>query len=193
MACPFSLQAYPLQILAAAVQRRGSPAPAEMHAAPESMMLTVVELSLFDGVAEALRGLVPGDLGQLRYQVRRYGIKVWFGDEQPPREHYEAQVIDPRHVAQARVLALEVGFHAEYPRVVDNDAVLSHLLAHERRWRRLIGKEAVAGPFLGRPDPWRRVSEAWPDPDLSSVDLAFELADRLTDYAMALEPLRRGS
>jgi hypothetical protein len=67
---------------------------------------------------------------------------------------------------------------------------LSRLLAHERRWRRLIGKDAVAGPFLGRPDPWRRVSEAWPDPDLGSVDLAFELADRLTDYAIALEPLR---
>jgi hypothetical protein len=55
----------------------------------------------------------------------------------------------------------------------------------------VIGDEAVVGPFLGRPDVWRRVSETWPDPDLSDGDLALELAGRLTEYVTALEPVRR--
>ncbi|MDQ1421191.1 MAG: hypothetical protein QOJ52_3153, partial [Acidimicrobiaceae bacterium] len=35
-----------------------------------------MELSQFDEVADALRGLVPRELGQLRYRARRFGIKV---------------------------------------------------------------------------------------------------------------------
>ena len=53
-----------------------------------------------------------------------------------------------------------------------------------------IGKEAVAGAFLGR-DGWCRISETWPDPDLSEDELALELGARLTDYITALEPVRR--
>ncbi len=94
-------------------------------------------------------------------------------------------------VDDATVLALEVGFHAEYPQVADNEDVIAHLLRCEDRWRSVIGDEAVAGPFLGRPDVWRRVSETWPDPDLGDPDLAVELAARLTDYITALEPVRR--
>jgi hypothetical protein len=150
-----------------------------------------VELPLFEEVADALRGLVPPQLGELRQRPRRYGIKVWFGPEKPPREHYEAQVIGARDVPAARVLALEIGFHAEHPAVDDNDAVIARLLGSEKRWRSVVGKEAEVGGFLGRADQWRRVSETWLDPDLSDVDLASEVAFRLVDYITALEPLRR--
>jgi hypothetical protein len=152
-----------------------------------------MEPSLFDEVADALRGLVPPELGELRHQARRYGIKAWYGPETPPREHYEAQVIAARHAADATVLALEVGFHAEHQRVGDNEAVIADLLAAERRWRRAIGPEAVAGPFLGRADVWRRLSETWADPDLGDRDLPLAIAARLTDYVSALEPWRRAS
>jgi hypothetical protein len=150
-----------------------------------------VEQSVFDEVSDALRGMVPPALGPFRQRVHRYGIKIWFGSETPPREHYEAQVIGADHVEDANVLAVEVGFHSEYPRTAENDAVLAHLLACEARWRAVVGDEAIAGPFLGRPDDWRRVSETWPDPDLGDVELAVELAARLVDYVTALEPVRK--
>jgi hypothetical protein len=151
-----------------------------------------VEPSLFDDVADALRGMMPPELGTLRLRARRYGIKVWFGPEAPPREHYEAQVIGAEAVEEARVLAIEVGFHAEYPKPADNQRIVAHLLENEAGWRPIVGAEAVAGPFLGRADSWRRVSETWPDPDLGDPELALELAARLVDYTTALEPARRG-
>jgi hypothetical protein len=150
-----------------------------------------VDQGLFDEVAEAVRGLLPPELGELRRRARRYGLKVWFGPATPPREHYEAQVIGPEHVDDASVLALEIGFHAEHPKPADNDRVLGALLDGERSWRKTLGEHAVAGPFLGRPDDWRRVSETWPDPDLGDPELVIELASCLTDYITALEPLRR--
>lgn len=146
---------------------------------------------LFEEVSDVVRGLVPSELGSLRLRARRYGLKVWFGPEQPPKEHYEAQVIGARDVPDAALLALEVGFHAEYPQVADNDAAIARLQRSEKRWRRTIGDVAVVGPFLGRADAWRRISETWPDPNLDGADLAFELGARLTDYITALEPLRR--
>ncbi|MGZ8751404.1 MAG: hypothetical protein ACXW1S_00345 [Acidimicrobiia bacterium] len=149
-----------------------------------------MEPSLFDDVADALRGMMPSDLGALQLRARRYGIKVWFGPEAPPREHYEAQVIGADAVDEARVLAIEVGFHAEHPKRAENQRVVAHLLEHERGWRRIVGDEAFAGPFLGRADSWQRVSETWPDPDLSDPELVLELAARLVDYATALEPAR---
>ena len=145
---------------------------------------------LFGDVADALLGLLPDELGAPRQRWHRYGIKVWFGPEKPTREHYEAQVISPRHVADATVLALEVGFHAEHPKPAENAAVLGELVAAERRWRKKLGPDAVAGPFLGR-DSWTRVSETWPDPDLGEDDLALELATRLIDYITTLEPVLR--
>jgi len=148
-------------------------------------------VELFYEVGDALRALVPPDLGRLQHRARRYGIKVWFDADAPPREHYEAQVISPRSVDGAKVLALEVGFHAEHPQVSTNDDVITHLLKRERRWRATLGKEAVVGPFLGRADTWRRISETWADPDLDDGELAMEIAARLTDYVSALEPARR--
>ena len=144
-----------------------------------------------NAVAVNLRALVPAELGEPRLRAQRYGIKVWFGPATPTREHYEAQVVGPRHVPEASTLALEVGFHAEHPKPADNAAALACLTAQEKRWRKALGEEAVAGPFLGTRDDWRRVSETWPDPDLGEEDLAFELAARLTDYITALEPILR--
>ena len=151
-----------------------------------------MQLALFDEVGEALRGLVPVELGEPRLRAHRYGVKVWYGPAKPPREHYEAQVIGAQHVEDATVLAIEVGFHAEHPKVEDNDLVIRRLVAQRRHWRKALGPHAIAGPFLGRPEDWRRVSETWPDPDLGDPDLPIELATRLTDYISVLEPARRG-
>jgi hypothetical protein len=150
-----------------------------------------LESSLFDEVADVVRGIAPATLGPVHHRAHRYGIKVWFEDGASPREHYEAQVIGPQDVKGAKVLALEIGFHAEHAKEADNDAVLDRLLAREKQWRRTLGTDAVAGSFLGRRGGWRRVSETWPDPDLGADDLAFQLAVRLVDYVSALEPLRR--
>src|ERR1700676_4456911 len=113
-------------------------------------MLGAMDLSLFEEVAEAIRGLIPPDFGEVRCQARRYGIKVWFGADRAPREHYEAQITSPAGVGAASGLGLGVGFHSEPPQAVDNDRVMARLLATETRWRKVVGKEAVAGPFLGR-------------------------------------------
>ena len=149
-------------------------------------------MELFEEVGDALRGLIPRDLGPLRIRERRWSIKVWFGPEKPIREHFEAQVIGAKYVPDATVLAIEVGFHAENPRVADNNAVIERVIEGEKKWRRVLGKEPVVGPFLGRPDDWRRISETWADPDLGDPELPFELAARLTDYVTCIEPLRRG-
>lgn len=146
---------------------------------------------MFEFVADILPGLVPEELGEVRLSAHRYGIKVWFGPPKAPREHYEAQVIGAKDVPDAKVLAIEVGFHSEHTKEKDNEAVLAHLLASEKKWRTSVGNEPAAGVFLGRAEHWRRVSETWADPDLSDADLAFEIAARLTDYVTALEPTLR--
>lgn len=151
-----------------------------------------MESQLFEEVGDALRGMLPPDLGELRLRVRRYGIKVWFGPPEPPREHYEAQVVGADAVDEARVLAIEIGFHAEHAQVRDNAAVIERLAACEADWRPQVGAAAVVGPFLGRAKTWRRVSETWADPDLGDPELAIELAALLADYITALEPARAG-
>jgi hypothetical protein len=151
----------------------------------------VVELSLFDEVGEALRGMAPAELGPFHHRAHAYGVKVWFGPATPPREHYEAQVVGADADKRASMLAIEVGFHSEYPKAAENDAVIAYLVANEKRWRRTVGKEAEVGDFLGRADKWRRVSETWPDPDLGDGGLVIELAARLTDYITGLEPVRQ--
>ena len=152
-----------------------------------------MDLPLFEEVAEAARGLVPRELGAVRCRARRYGVKVWFETADPPRQHYEAQVVGLRDLPDgaARVLALEIGFHAEHRDEADNEAALAALVRHERRWRRELGPAAVAGTFLGRAEGWRRLSETWADPDLGDPDLPFEVGARLADYVLVLEPLRR--
>jgi hypothetical protein len=150
-----------------------------------------VELGLFDEVGEAVRGITPSDLGTVRFKAHRYGVKLWFDTDAAPREHYEAQVIGAKHVPDATVLALEVGFHSEHPSLADNEATLARLDKRARAWRKVLGDDAVAGPFLGRADRWRRVSETWPDPDLGDDGLVMEIALRLVEYMTALEPALR--
>ena len=126
----------------------------------------MTDLLLFDEVAETVRALVPAELGPLKLRVRRYGINVWFETEQPPREHYEAQVIGSAHVDEVSVLAIEVGFHCENRDQVANDRELARLVAAEPTWRPMLGAEA---------DP----------------EIGMELGARLTDYLVAPEPVRR--
>jgi hypothetical protein len=147
-------------------------------------------VELFEEACEALRGLVPPELGEFRHRTHRYGTKIWFGPEAPPKEHYEAQVVGTRDVPEAEFLAVEIGFHSEHPKDADNQAVLDGLLAGEKQWRKELGDEAVAGVFLGRADHWRRISETWIDPDLDDPELGTELAMRLLDYIEAIEPRR---
>ncbi|GAA2592810.1 hypothetical protein SMC26_43870 [Actinomadura fulvescens] len=150
----------------------------------------MLDEGLFEQVGEIVRGSAPPALGELRLMVRRTGVKAWFGDPAPHREHYEAQAIGADLVTGARELAIEIGFHAEHPKAADNDAALERLTGHQDRWRPALGDDAVAGPFIG-PANWRRVSELWLDPDLTDGDIAFEIGVRLVDYMTALEPLRR--
>jgi hypothetical protein len=151
-------------------------------------MSRVPDRSLFEDVADALRGQQLPELGALQCTYHRYGIKVWPGPAtKAPREHYEAQVIGRQYAPQAATLAIEVGFHSEHPQEAYNEAVVSKLVKSERSWRRQLGGEVIVGTFLGR-EHWRRVSEVWPDPDMSDPELIFELADRLMNYVSALEP-----
>lgn len=148
-------------------------------------------VELFEVVGEALRGMVPPDLGALQLRHHRYGIKIWFGPAKPTRVHYEAQVIGPKHVAEAEILAIEVGLHAEHRQAEENDAALALVAASERRWRNPLGTDPVIGAFLGGSEDWRRISETWADPDLGDEDLAMELVIRLLYYMMVFEPLLR--
>lgn len=153
----------------------------------------MADRSLFEDVADALRGLAPDGVGPLRTSHHRYGIKLWTDSDRPGREHYEAQVVGRQYAPGAAVLALEIGFHAEHPSEADNQEVIDRLAGSERRWRRRLGSEPCLGPFLGRAEHWRRLSEVWPDPDLSDPELVFEVADRLTDYVTVLQPLVAGT
>ena len=152
---------------------------------------------VFEEVAVVLPSLVPLELGPVRQQPRRWGIKVWFGasaaEAKPPRVHYEAQVIGAADAPGAKVLAIEVGWHTEQTKEADNDALLAKVLAKEKAWRKVVGREAVCGDFLGGATRWRRISECWNDPNLGDPELAFELAARLTDYVTGLEPVVRAA
>jgi hypothetical protein len=142
-----------------------------------------IERQLFDWVLDAFEGFAHDVDGPLHSTSHRRGLKVWYGDAK--REHYEAQLIRTGDGAR-----LEIGFHAEYPKPEENDVVLARLLAVEDEWRPELGAEAVAGPFIGA-DHWRRISEVWEAPDPDDPETAIEIAARLADYVIALEPVRR--
>lgn len=141
-----------------------------------------MEQSFFEQVLDALAGSVATEFGRPASFVHRRGLKVWFGE--PGREHYETQLMQ-----MGGDVVLEIGFHAEHPKVAVNEAVLARFAASEKSWRKALGPEPVAGEFIGR-SGWRRVSEAWPVPP-DDIDAAIEVAARLADYIVALEPLRR--
>ena len=143
----------------------------------------MVERSLFEWVLDAFEGFAHEVDGTLNSSSHRRGLKIWYGDAK--KEHYEAQLIRTDDGA-----ALEIGFHAEYPKVEENDAVLARLAAHEQAWRAELGNEPEVGEFIGA-DRWRRISEVWEPPDPDDPEASVEIAARLADYVIALEPIRR--
>ncbi|MFA1547036.1 hypothetical protein [Actinomadura chokoriensis] len=151
----------------------------------------MTDLALFDQVGEIIRGSTPPTLGLPHVQVRHNGVKAWFGDPAPQREHYEAQIIAADLAPGARSHAVEIGFHAEHRDETANEAALTSLLTTEPRWRAELGDDAVPGRFLGR-GTWRRISETWLDIELDGPEVPFEIGVRLVDYIRALEPHRRG-
>ncbi len=133
---------------------------------------------------DAFEGFASSVDGELQSSSHRRGLKVWYDDAK--KEHYEAQLIK----LPGGAVGLEIGFHSEHPKDDDNQAVLDHLIASEATWREQLGDEAEAGMFLGA-DRWRRISEVWDAPDPDDPESSIEIAARLADYVIAIEPLRR--
>ena len=148
-----------------------------------------MELGVFDQTSDVIRALAPDHLGELQVRSHRRGVKVWFGSDAPTKEHYEAQLLSRNYVDGVDGMALEIGFHSEHKDSVANDEVLARLAGHEADWRAVLGDEPQADTFFGAQN-WRRVSEAWIEPDLEDPELAFEIAARLVDYLMVIEPAR---
>ena len=144
---------------------------------------------MFDEVADLVQTMIPVEFGDLRTRSHRRGIKLWFDTERPGREHYEAQVLARRHVDGVDGTAVEIGFHSEHGDEAHNDTVAAELAQAESEWRADLGPTAELAPFFGAAN-WRRLSEAWIEPDLDEPELAFELAARLVDYVLVLQPLR---
>lgn len=142
-----------------------------------------MDSGFFETVRDAFEGFVGGVSGRRNTSVHSRGLKVWFNDD--TREHYESQII--RVDGQ---LQLEIGFHAEHPKAPQNEELLRRLVAEEQIWRPELGDDAVAGDFIGRTG-WQRISELWPVPDADVIDEAIEVAARLADYVIALEPVRQ--
>jgi hypothetical protein len=139
--------------------------------------------AFFDQVRDAFEGFVAALGGDLHTAAHGRGVKAWFGDA--TREHYEAQLI-----RTDEGLRLEIGFHAEYSKAKENDAVLARLVSQERKWRPTLGDEAEAGGFIGRTG-WIRISEVWEPPQFDAIDDVIDVAARLADYVNAIEPVRR--
>jgi len=145
---------------------------------------------MFEEVAEMVRAMSPDEIGEIRMRASRRGIKVWFGPETPPREHYEAQMLPRKYVDGTNGVAIEIGFHSEHKELAKNIEVIDHVSASEKTWRKILGKEAEVDVFFGA-DNWRRISEAWIEPDLDDPETPFEVASRLVDYVTVIEPARR--
>lgn len=144
-----------------------------------------MEPGFFDHVDDVVRSLIPGELGPVFTRCHRRGIKLWLDDPNPPRLHYEAQLVSRNHVDGTDGVALEIGFHAEEREQAANEAALHRLLLVEKDWRDVLGAEAQAGEFLGS-TRWRRISDVWLDPDLEDPDAPLEVGARLVDYVHAL-------
>ena len=144
-----------------------------------------ISQGFFDWVFDAFEGMASAVDGELHSTSHPRGLKVWYDNMK--KEHYEAQLI---RVNASGDIGLEIGFHSEYSKDDDNQVVLDKLLSHEKIWRNELGDSAVAGMFLGA-DRWRRISEVWDAPDPDDPESTFEIAARLADYVMTIEPLRR--
>lgn len=149
-----------------------------------------MEIGLFEEVGEAVRAMLPEELGMPMVRSHRRGVKVWFDAAKAGPEHFEAQLVGRHHVDGTPGAAIEIGFHTEHREVEKNEAVLALLAGSEKKWRRRLGPEAEVGEFLGS-DVWRRVSEVWIEPDIDDPEITMEIAARLVDYLTAIEPARR--
>ncbi len=143
-----------------------------------------ISRGFFEWVFDAFEGFASSVDGELHSSSHGRGLKVWYDDAK--KEHYEAQLIK----LPKGGVGLEIGFHTEHPKDEDNQAVLDRLLAHEAAWREQLGAEAETGMFIGA-DRWRRISEVWDAPDPEDPESTIEIAARLADYVIAVEPLRR--
>jgi hypothetical protein len=142
----------------------------------------VVSDAFFDQVRDAFEGFVAALKADLHTTTHSRGIKAWFGEA--TREHYEAQLIR----AEGGV-RLEIGFHLEYPKAKQNRDLLEFFVTCERDWRPSLGEDAETGAFIGR-DGWCRISELWDPPESGEIDDIIDVAARLADYVLALEPVR---
>jgi hypothetical protein len=145
-----------------------------------------VDAWFFAQVRNAVEGIVIGAGPDLRTFAHPNGVKVWFGDSL--REHYEAQLIRAQPSGE---VVVEIGFHAEHPIAELNEKLLQGLLLQADRWRPTLGEAAQAGPFIGRRG-WTRISECWDLPP-ETLDSAIDVAARLGEYVVQLEPLRRAA
>lgn len=143
-----------------------------------------IERGFFEWVFDAFEGFASSIDGELQSSSHRRGLKVWYDGAK--KEHYEAQLIK----LPGGNVALEIGFHAEHAQDDHNQALLDRLLTSEATWREQLGAEAEAAMFIGA-NRWRRISEVWDAPDPEDPEATIEIAARLADYVMALEPLRR--
>ncbi len=143
-----------------------------------------VDAWFFAQVRNAVEGIVVGAGPDLRTFAHRNGVKVWFGDSL--REHYEAQLIRAQPSGE---VVVEIGFHSEHPIAELNEKLLQSLVSQADHWRPALGKAAQAGPFIGRRG-WTRISECWDLPP-ESLDSAIDVAARLGEYVVQIEPLRR--
>lgn len=149
--------------------------------------------AFFDDVADALAAFLPPELRE--FSVRRTGrtLKIWFGEE--GREHYEVQFVSSAGLRagkrKERPPVLEIGFHAEHADAPRNDAAIAALVEREDEWRDALGDDPEAGRFVGHQTSWRRLSELWAGDSVAEPEAAIEAAERLADYIVALEPLRK--
>lgn len=142
-----------------------------------------VDVVFFTYVRDAIEGVVVTGRRDVRAFAHGRGVKVWFGDS--TREHYEAQLI-----RVGEKVLLEIGFHSEHSDASKNDDTIRRLVATEGEWRTVLDSAEV-GPFLGRRG-WTRISECW-DPPKPTLDSAIDVAARLADYIVQLEPRRRAA
>ncbi len=150
-------------------------------------ILRLVELSVFDEVAELVRAMAPDAIGEVRVRAHRRGVKVWFDTDAAGKEHYEAQVLSRRYIDGTEGMAIEIGFHSEHKDQSKNISVVDHLMTTEKKWRKELGTQPEVDVFYGA-ENWRRVSETWIEPDLDDEEITFEIASRLVDYVSALQP-----
>lgn len=151
--------------------------------------------AFFRQAEDALIGFLPPELRDFGSYTTARTLKIWYGDGDARREHFEIQSISRSGLRAAErpeePPVLEVGFHTEHKDAARNDAVLDALAAEEGSWRAELGDAPEAGDFLGRQTSWRRLSELWTGPSVEEPEAAIEAAERLADYIRVLVPLLR--